>query len=78
MDALLLARLNIAIVAAIIAAIGAVLAWLAGREVKRARREGTETEIAEAVRQQRRAALGALAFGLVAAICFVLPVFGVP
>jgi ABC-type Fe3+ transport system permease subunit len=78
MDALLLARLNIAIVAAIVAGIGAVLAWLAGREVKRARREGTETEIAEAERQQRRAALGALVFGLLAALCFVLPLFGVP
>jgi len=78
MDALLLARLNLGIVAAIVAAIGAVLAWLAGREVKRARREGTETEIAEAVRQQRRAAIGALLFGLVAAVCFVLPLFGVP
>jgi ABC-type Fe3+ transport system permease subunit len=78
MDALLLARLNIAMVAAIVAAIGAVLAWLAGREVKRARREGTKTEIAEAERQQRRAAVGALVFGLLAGLFFVLPVFGVP
>lgn len=78
MDSLLLARLNIAIAAAIIAVIGAALAWLAGREVRRARRDGSATEIAEALRQQRKAALWALLFGVVAGICFVLPALGLP
>lgn len=77
MDALLLARLNIGIVAAIGALIGAVLAYAAGREVTRARREATPAEVAEALRQQARAMLWTAAFAAVAALCFALPFFGI-
>lgn len=78
MDSLLLARLNIAIVSAIVAAIALALAWLAGREVKRARRDGNAAEIAEAARQQRRAAVVALLFGAIAAAGFLWPSLGMP
>lgn len=77
MDALLLARLNIGIVAAISALIGVVLAFAAGREVTRARRDASPAEVAEALRQQWRALLWTGALGLVAAICFALPFFGI-
>jgi uncharacterized membrane protein YdjX (TVP38/TMEM64 family) len=76
MDALLLARLNIGIVAAIGAVIGAVLAFFAGREVTRARREATPGEVAEALRQQFRAMAWTFVLGAVAAFCFALPFFG--
>lgn len=77
MDALLLARLNVGIVAAIGALIGAVLAFAAGRQVARARREASPAEMAEALRQQARAMLWTAALAAVAAVCFALPFLGI-